>query len=320
MPTPEVLGRNGTYVVFRKLHTKVAAYRRYLRDRAAEPRGGGPARREDGRALAERSAARARRPTGDDPELGGDAAAQQRLRLRRRPAWLQVPGRRPRPSGQPARRVRSRRQRRRPAPPDDPARHQLRPDAARGRARGRRGRPRDRLRLRRRPPQAAVRVRQDPVAQRRHLHRCPAREGPARRTERRDRQASPSRSARSGAGCRTCRRSSSPGAASTASPPACARCGGWRSWTHDRPSPERGSMDELIKHRPLEGARLRPAGARCRGDRAARAPRLPVRRSGRRDHPQPAPRRQRHHHRDGRAADRGRRGDRGPHRGPGRRS
>ena len=35
MPTPAVLGRNGTYVVFRKLHTKVAAYRQYLRDRAA---------------------------------------------------------------------------------------------------------------------------------------------------------------------------------------------------------------------------------------------------------------------------------------------
>ena len=35
MPTPEVLGRNGTYVVLRKLHTKVATYRRYLRDRAA---------------------------------------------------------------------------------------------------------------------------------------------------------------------------------------------------------------------------------------------------------------------------------------------
>jgi len=34
MPTPEVLGRNGTYVVFRKLHTKVAAYRTYLRGRA----------------------------------------------------------------------------------------------------------------------------------------------------------------------------------------------------------------------------------------------------------------------------------------------
>ena len=27
MPTPEVLGRNGTYLVFRKLHTNVAAYR-----------------------------------------------------------------------------------------------------------------------------------------------------------------------------------------------------------------------------------------------------------------------------------------------------
>jgi Dyp-type peroxidase family len=35
MPTPEVLGRNGTYVVFRKLHTRVAAYRQYLRARAA---------------------------------------------------------------------------------------------------------------------------------------------------------------------------------------------------------------------------------------------------------------------------------------------
>lgn len=35
MPTPEVLGRNGTYVVFRKLHTRVAAYRTYLRAKAA---------------------------------------------------------------------------------------------------------------------------------------------------------------------------------------------------------------------------------------------------------------------------------------------
>ena len=35
MPTPEVLGRNGTYVVFRKLHTKVGAYRSYLRAKAA---------------------------------------------------------------------------------------------------------------------------------------------------------------------------------------------------------------------------------------------------------------------------------------------
>ncbi len=37
MPTPAVLGRNGTYLVFRKLHTRVAAYRRYLRSKASEP-------------------------------------------------------------------------------------------------------------------------------------------------------------------------------------------------------------------------------------------------------------------------------------------
>ncbi|NUR09280.1 MAG: Dyp-type peroxidase [Nocardioidaceae bacterium] len=36
MPTPEVLGRNGTFLVFRKLRTDVAAYRRYLRDRARD--------------------------------------------------------------------------------------------------------------------------------------------------------------------------------------------------------------------------------------------------------------------------------------------
>src|SRR5215212_7273676 len=36
MPAPEVLGRNGTYIVFRKLRTKVAAYRQYLRAKAAD--------------------------------------------------------------------------------------------------------------------------------------------------------------------------------------------------------------------------------------------------------------------------------------------
>src|SRR5204863_4562609 len=35
MPTPDVLGRNGTYIVFRKLHTRVAAYRRYLQAKSA---------------------------------------------------------------------------------------------------------------------------------------------------------------------------------------------------------------------------------------------------------------------------------------------
>jgi len=35
MPMPEVLGRNGTYVVFRKYHSHVAAFNRYLHDNAA---------------------------------------------------------------------------------------------------------------------------------------------------------------------------------------------------------------------------------------------------------------------------------------------
>ena len=161
-------------------------------------------------------------------------AAQQRLPLRRRSARLQVPGRRARAAGQPARRARRRRQRQRPPPPHDPARHELRPDAARGRPRGRRRRPRHHLRVRRRAPEAPVRVRQDAVAERRHLHRRTGREGPARRAERRVRRRSPSRSGRSAAACRTCRRSSSPAAASTASRRACARCAGWRSWTPDR--------------------------------------------------------------------------------------
>src|SRR6266540_4252883 len=36
-PQPAVLGRNGTYMVVRKLHTRVAAFRQYLRERAASP-------------------------------------------------------------------------------------------------------------------------------------------------------------------------------------------------------------------------------------------------------------------------------------------
>jgi Dyp-type peroxidase family len=36
IPQPEVLGRNGTYVVFRKLQQRVAAFRRYLRESAAD--------------------------------------------------------------------------------------------------------------------------------------------------------------------------------------------------------------------------------------------------------------------------------------------
>jgi Dyp-type peroxidase family len=71
MPTPDVLGRNGTYVVFRKLHTRVAAYRRYLHERTAN-------RREEallGAKMVGRwqsGAALVLAPDQDDPELGAD--------------------------------------------------------------------------------------------------------------------------------------------------------------------------------------------------------------------------------------------------------
>jgi hypothetical protein len=37
MPEPAVVGRNGTFVVWRKLHTRVAAFRRFLHDNASNP-------------------------------------------------------------------------------------------------------------------------------------------------------------------------------------------------------------------------------------------------------------------------------------------
>jgi Dyp-type peroxidase family len=71
MPTPEELGRNGTYVVFRKLHTKVAAYRQYLHDRATS--------REEEKLLGAKMVGRwqsgaplALTPDRDDPDLGAD--------------------------------------------------------------------------------------------------------------------------------------------------------------------------------------------------------------------------------------------------------
>jgi Dyp-type peroxidase family len=71
MPTPDVLGRNGTYVVFRKLHTKVAAYRGYLRAQAAS--------RAEEQLLGAKMVGRwqsgaplALAPDQDDPELGSD--------------------------------------------------------------------------------------------------------------------------------------------------------------------------------------------------------------------------------------------------------
>jgi Dyp-type peroxidase family len=71
MPTPEVLGRNGTYLAFRKLHTRVAAYRQYLRAKAAS--------REEEALLGAKMVGRwpsgaplALCPERDDPDLGAD--------------------------------------------------------------------------------------------------------------------------------------------------------------------------------------------------------------------------------------------------------
>jgi Dyp-type peroxidase family len=71
MPSPDVLGRNGTYVVFRKLHTRVAAYRQYLRAKAAS--------REEEALLGAKLVGRwqsgaplALSPDRDDEELGTD--------------------------------------------------------------------------------------------------------------------------------------------------------------------------------------------------------------------------------------------------------
>lgn len=73
MPRPDVLGRNGTYVAFRKLHQRVAAFRRWLADAARTP--------EAQEHLAAKLLGRWRSgaplalcPVHDDPELGADPA------------------------------------------------------------------------------------------------------------------------------------------------------------------------------------------------------------------------------------------------------
>ncbi|GAA3129125.1 Dyp-type peroxidase [Streptosporangium carneum] len=70
-PQPGILGRNGSYVVFRKIHQRVAAFRRYLRDNSTGP--------EDEELLAAKIMGRWRSgaplalsPSRDDPGLGGD--------------------------------------------------------------------------------------------------------------------------------------------------------------------------------------------------------------------------------------------------------
>jgi Dyp-type peroxidase family len=71
MPQPELLGRNGTYIVFRKLHQRVAAFRQYLKANSTGD--------EEEELLAAKMMGRWRSgaplalcPFHDDPELGAD--------------------------------------------------------------------------------------------------------------------------------------------------------------------------------------------------------------------------------------------------------
>ena len=102
VPQPEVLGRNGTYAVFRKLPHSHSRFPPVPAPARQGPHRGGVAGRQDRRTLAQRGAA------GTDPGKGrsrtwGRPKTQQRLHVRRRPAWPQVPDRRACPTYEPAR-------------------------------------------------------------------------------------------------------------------------------------------------------------------------------------------------------------------------
>jgi deferrochelatase/peroxidase EfeB len=90
VPQPEVLGRNGTYVAFRKLHQRVAAFRQYLGQNAADDAERGVACGQVRRALAQRRAARPR-PGQGRPRTGRRSARNNAFHVRRRPAGLKCP-------------------------------------------------------------------------------------------------------------------------------------------------------------------------------------------------------------------------------------
>ena len=94
IPQPEILGRNGSYVVFRKLHQRVAAFRRYLKEQASTP--------EAEELLAAKMMGRWRSgaplalcPMHDDPSLGADSGRNNAFLFKRddsvgykTPCWL----------------------------------------------------------------------------------------------------------------------------------------------------------------------------------------------------------------------------------------
>ncbi|GAA2877978.1 peroxidase [Streptosporangium fragile] len=88
---PEVLGRNGSYAAFRKLHQRVGAFRRYLRDNATGP--------EDEELLAAKIMGRWRSgaplalsPSHDDPGLDADPYRNSFLYQQDDPAGFITPG------------------------------------------------------------------------------------------------------------------------------------------------------------------------------------------------------------------------------------
>jgi len=89
---PEVLGRNGTYVVFRKLHQRVAEFRRYLKSSSTSP--------DDEEFLAAKMMGRWRSgaplalcPFHDDPELGADPLRNNNFLFQADdPSGLKTPG------------------------------------------------------------------------------------------------------------------------------------------------------------------------------------------------------------------------------------
>ena len=175
IPQPEVLGRNGTYAVFRKLHTRVAAFRQYLRQHAKD--------RAEEEWLAAKIVGRwpsgaplALSPDKDDPELGADPKRNNAFMFGDDPRGLKCP------VGAHVRRMNPRDSVviGAVAPsPHDQARHQLWPAAAPRRHGGRRRRPRPPIRLCRGAPRPAVRVHPEGVGQRRQVHRRTRRKGPA---------------------------------------------------------------------------------------------------------------------------------------------
>ncbi len=230
MPRPEVLGRNGTYVVFRKLHQRVAAFRQYLKENAGSPDERGAAGGQDDGAVAQRRApgavphrmtTRSWVPIGtrnNDFMFSDDATGYKT------PPGSHVRRANPR-DAQVAGVVRLHRMIRRGTA--------YGPELPEGVARGRRRRSRADVRIRRCTPRAAVRVRPIRVDEWRRLSRPGRREGSDRGCPGRRRRVLLPAEADSEDACVVCRSSCSHAAASTASCHRSVRCAGSRSSRHD---------------------------------------------------------------------------------------